>query len=198
MVERYFGKYQASVVGNSDPHGQGRINVRVPEMFGDQTLWAEWAPSYTPGGAMFVAPPIGTQVLIEFLAGDPSAPVWCGHFLPDVSDIVQGSGNETVALQSTSIPQRLSTLDEGEPRIDAVNPIVQLTFESSTFTVVDGQCTFALEGIRVTFDGGGLPASPFPVRSGDTSSFEISTRGFGVHLVSASGLSTILTKPQGT
>ena len=75
----YYGKYRGFVADNEDPEGLGRIKLTVPSVLGEATSdWALPAVAYGGGadfGTLFV-PPVGAQVLAEFLEGDPSAPVW--------------------------------------------------------------------------------------------------------------------------
>jgi hypothetical protein len=81
--KRFFGKYRGSVVNNLDPLLQGRLIVRVPDVFG--ILTSSWALPCVPlagpvMGTSFVPPPVGTSVWIEFEQGDPQMPIWVGCF----------------------------------------------------------------------------------------------------------------------
>jgi len=72
-----YGKYRGVVVDNLDPQGQGRLKVRVPELFGDEA--SAWALPCVPCGADEIAvPEIGAGVWIEFESGDPDRPIWSG------------------------------------------------------------------------------------------------------------------------
>lgn len=78
---RYYGKYRGLVTDNSDPSAIGRIKAQVPDVFGADvvTPWATpCAPYAGPGLGQFMIPPVGAGVWIEFEAGDPSRPIWCG------------------------------------------------------------------------------------------------------------------------
>lgn len=79
----YFGKFRAFVADANDPEGLGRLKLTIPSVLGEST--SDWALPCVPygGGAdfgMLWVPPVGSQVLAEFLEGDPSAPVWVGTF----------------------------------------------------------------------------------------------------------------------
>jgi uncharacterized protein involved in type VI secretion and phage assembly len=86
----YYGKYRGFVVDNEDPQGLGRIKLTVPSVLGEATSdWALPAVAYGGGadfGTLFV-PPVGAQVLAEFLEGDPSAPVWAATFWRQTSEV---------------------------------------------------------------------------------------------------------------
>jgi hypothetical protein len=79
---RFFGKYQGTVVNNLDPYQQGRLLVNVPDVHGlSVSNWAMPCVPFTSllGGA-FVRPAIGSNVWVEFEAGDPQKPIWVGGF----------------------------------------------------------------------------------------------------------------------
>jgi Type VI secretion system/phage-baseplate injector OB domain len=81
-MPQFFGKYRGKVSANKDPLHLGRIQVEVPAIYGSGT--ASWAMPCTPyAGAdvgFFAIPPIGTNVWVEFEAGDPDYPIWSGCF----------------------------------------------------------------------------------------------------------------------
>ena len=85
MLGRFYGKYRGQVAGNQDPANLGRLEVRVPGVFGaQQTVWALPCVPYAGAGVGFYAlPEPNTNVWIEFEAGDPSYPVWTGCFWGD-------------------------------------------------------------------------------------------------------------------
>lgn len=81
--KRFFGKYRGSVVTNLDPLKQGRLILRVPDVFG--LLTSNWALPCVPlagpmMGTSFVPPPVGASVWVEFEQGDPEMPIWVGCF----------------------------------------------------------------------------------------------------------------------
>src|SRR5215469_2686657 len=78
---RYWGKYRGIVVENGDPDNLGRIQAKVPQLFGDLAIgWA--LPAFPYGGAadqgLFAIPDKNAGVWIEFEGGDPSYPIWTG------------------------------------------------------------------------------------------------------------------------
>ena len=83
QANRYWGKYRGNVTDCDDPEMRGRIKVTVPSVLGDsESQWAEAVFPYGGGSDFgFVAvPPVDSLVIVEFLEGDPSAPVWTGTF----------------------------------------------------------------------------------------------------------------------
>lgn len=79
--DRYFGKYPGEVVNNSDDENRGRLLVKVPDVMGDQELWALPCIPYAGKDVGFYAmPPEKANVWVEFLGGDPNHPIWVGSF----------------------------------------------------------------------------------------------------------------------
>lgn len=84
MSERtYFGKYRGTVLQNVDPERRGRLQVMVPDVMSLlPSTWAEaCVPLAGPTGppmGVYMVPPIGTGVWVEFEHGDPNHPVWTG------------------------------------------------------------------------------------------------------------------------
>jgi len=81
-MPQFFGKYRGKVAVNKDPLNLGRIQVRVPAIFGDEPT--NWAMPCTPyAGAdvsFFMIPLVDSNVWVEFEGGDPDYPIWSGCF----------------------------------------------------------------------------------------------------------------------
>jgi uncharacterized protein involved in type VI secretion and phage assembly len=80
---KYWGKYRGTVVLNVDPELRGRITCLVPDVLG--TTPSSWCEACTPlagptGAPMgvYMVPPIGAGVWIEFEQGDPGKPIFAG------------------------------------------------------------------------------------------------------------------------
>lgn len=89
---KYWGKYKGIVIQNIDPLQRGRLQVEVPEVLSlIPSTWAEASvplagPTGPPAG-MYVVPPIGAGVWVEFEHGDPNKPIWVGCRWGAQSDI---------------------------------------------------------------------------------------------------------------
>jgi hypothetical protein len=79
-VGRYYGKYRGKVADNADEKFRGTLMVVVPSVFGPDTPVP--ATPCLPYGHFFV-PPVGTDVWVEFEAGDIASPLWVGVWYPD-------------------------------------------------------------------------------------------------------------------
>lgn len=78
----YYGKYRGQVLNNIDPMQQGRVQVSCPAVLGDGQL--SWAMPCTPYAGnqvgLFMVPPVGANVWVEFEGGDPDYPIIGGCF----------------------------------------------------------------------------------------------------------------------
>src|SRR5687767_888586 len=89
---RFVGKYRATVLVNVDPEQRGRLQLMIPDVLGEiPSTWAEaCVPLAGPTGppmGVFMVPPIGAGVWVEFEKGDPNLPVWIGCRWGAPSDI---------------------------------------------------------------------------------------------------------------
>src|SRR5580704_12541065 len=88
-LARYFGKYRGTVIENIDPEQIGRIIAMVPDVLGIAP--SSWAMPCVPAAGIqagiFVVPPIGSGVWVEFEQGDPDYPIWTGGFWGLVADV---------------------------------------------------------------------------------------------------------------
>ena len=81
---RFFGKYRGVVTDNRDPAAQGRLEVRIPAVLGDQPVWAlPCVPvANADGSGFFAMPDVDASVWVEFEAGNLNYPIWTGCFWP--------------------------------------------------------------------------------------------------------------------
>ena len=86
--QRFYGKYRGTVVQNVDPELRGRIMCIVPDVLGlTPSNWCEaCTPLAGPTGppmGVYMVPPPGAGVWVEFEHGDPGKPIWSGcRFAP--------------------------------------------------------------------------------------------------------------------
>lgn len=74
----YPGVYRGTVYSVKDPLSQGRLKLRVPQLFADQQT--EWAWPLDAAGIVGQAPEVGQGVWVMFEGGDPAYPIWVGTF----------------------------------------------------------------------------------------------------------------------
>jgi uncharacterized protein involved in type VI secretion and phage assembly len=78
----FLGKFRATVSDNRDPQRRARVRVRALDVYGEEESgWALPALPYTGDGVgLFLVPPVGASVWVEFEHGDPDYPIWAGGF----------------------------------------------------------------------------------------------------------------------
>ncbi len=92
MSEKYYGKFRGTVLNNVDPELRGRLMLTVPDVLGViPSSWAEpvvplAGPTGPPMG-VYLVPPIGAGVWVEFEGGNPDYPIWAGCRWGATSDI---------------------------------------------------------------------------------------------------------------
>lgn len=167
---RWYGKYSGVVVDDDDPQKLGRLKVTVPTLWqGQEPLWAR--PCFPPG--QFFTPPVGTNVWVEFEAGDPGYPIWTGIWFPQgavppdadveppTSRVVTTPSGHTLHFDDKDSEERvtlrhkanayLSIESDGSVVIgNASGSLVYLNASDAEAAVVSEQ------GHRVTMSGDGL------------------------------------------
>ena len=158
---RYLGKYRGTVINNLDPEQRGRLQVMVPDVM---TLlpstWAEaCAPLAGPTGppmGVYLVPPIGAGVWVEFEHGDPNYPIWVGcrwglqSDIPPLaraglpvspSIILQTAGQNTIVISDVPGPaggimirSGASTRMVNQTGISLVAPKVEITAAAINLT----------------------------------------------------------------
>lgn len=110
---RFYGKYRGIVTDVSDPEQLGRIRAKVPEVFAEEdTPWAlPCVPFAGKDHGVVWLPEVSDGVWIEFEAGDPARPIWCGGWWGngDLAD----TGNAKVRALVTSAGHRI-VIDEDQ------------------------------------------------------------------------------------
>jgi uncharacterized protein involved in type VI secretion and phage assembly len=165
-VAQFFGKYRGTVMNNIDPMQMGRLQAIVPDV--TSLLPTSWAlpcvPMAGPQAGLFVVPPIGAAVWMEFEQGDPDYPIWTGCFW--------GSAAEVPALALATPPPLqtivLQTIGQNTLMIsDTPGPTGGILLKSTTgalisiseigITISNGQgATIILTGPTVTVNEGAL------------------------------------------
>lgn len=106
---KYYGCYRGFIESNEDPDFLGRVQLRVPAIFGDEVCenWA-WSKGMFAGTGigLFAIPNKGDAVWVSFEGGDPRFPIWeYGWFgTGDVPATAKNNGNKPTnyVFQSTS------------------------------------------------------------------------------------------------
>lgn len=190
----YFAKYRAFVADNTDPENLGRIKLTIPSVLGEAV--SAWALPCVPygGGAelgMLMVPPVGAQVIAEFLEGDLSSPVWTGTFWRQNADLPKEYQGATTKILKTDSGHLLTFEDE-----DGAEQIT-LRATAGAELVLDPEGAIILTdqaGAKVTLDASGseisiedangnaLVMSSSGITCTDASGNEIKTAAGGIDL----------------
>lgn len=167
IENRYYGKYRGKVVDNKDPKGLGRIRVEVPELLNDQkTGWA--LPCLPCCGSkdtgLFTIPEIGSNVWVEFQAGNLSSPIWTGMLWdePSRSEVpleAQPTNTEpTVIILKTKAGHRIELQDSrGQEKILITNKdgsIIDMDSLGMTISSDNGRSSIKLDTQGITLSRG--------------------------------------------
>lgn len=132
---KYFGKYRATVINTLDPQNQGRIMVQLADKYG--LFPSTWAMPSFPFAAkgmagMVALPQIGTQVWVEFEAGDTDYPIWSGGFFPEIA------GFPTLALAGATpaTPNIHFQTTTGTSVTLSDNPLQQVMIKTATGAMI--------------------------------------------------------------
>jgi uncharacterized protein involved in type VI secretion and phage assembly len=145
------------VVGNNDPEGRGRIQVKVPEVRGPSVIdWALPASPYAGNGVGFFAlPPVDANVWVEYEGGNLRFPIWSGCFWErgeiDAADAVP----DVLFLRTKAARLRIDSA-AGEIKIEIQSASITLT--ASEIKIEAPQITNTSSGSTVQLTAGGFDA----------------------------------------
>lgn len=162
-VPGWHGLYEGVVVCAVDPTGVGRLQVRVPEVLGNEVQ--VWAAPLTPLAGtdcgMYVVPPQDSGVWVRFLDGDPERAV-CVGFRRRGSDDVPPVARSALP----GVPQIVLATPSGHALVinDAPGPLggiklqlsggqgpfIEITETSIEISCGPGLATIRLEGPMAT------------------------------------------------
>lgn len=76
--QRAYGIYRGVVTDNRDPQNNGRLKVKVPQLFANEPT--EWAWPSVSAASRNQPPAVGQGVWVMFEGGDVAFPIWTGVF----------------------------------------------------------------------------------------------------------------------
>ncbi len=155
--EGYFGKYRGTVANNIDPLQRGRLQVRVPAVYGSNTL--NWALPCTPfagsGEGWFFLPAVGANIWVEFEAGNIDAPIWSGGFWGDGE--CPGSLPQTKMLKTQAATITLDELNPSAPLVIETTAGNRITITATGVKLESASgASVELSGPKVSVNNGAL------------------------------------------
>lgn len=167
MITPYFGKYRGKVVNNQDEQNLGQLQVLVPDVLGEEMLWA--MPSVPYAGSqvgVFMLPPIDANIWVEFEGGDPRFPVWSGCFWGEGEVPAQPAVSEMKVLKTEAFTLTIDTV--GDPNVtlevnvgspEAPQPL-KLTMNAEGIEINNnGQTIVRLTSTDIQLTNGGCSAT---------------------------------------
>lgn len=86
---KFYGKYRGTVLNNVDPMQIGRLLVTVPDVY--RIIPSGWAMPCVPLAGIqtgiYVVPPVGAGVWVEFEQGDLDYPIWTGCWWGSAAEV---------------------------------------------------------------------------------------------------------------
>jgi hypothetical protein len=162
-MSKHFGKYRGKVENNIDPMLSGRVQVSVPSILGEGSLsWAmPCAPYAGSGVGLFMVPPNGANVWVEFEGGDTDYPIYSGCFwglgeVPAQPALPQMKVFKTDAITLTfsDLPGVGGVTLEVNP--PAVATPLKLSFSASGIEMSNGGASVKLSPVSVSLNNGAL------------------------------------------
>ncbi|MFD6176220.1 MULTISPECIES: phage baseplate assembly protein V [unclassified Isoptericola] len=162
-ARRFYGKYRGKVENTLDPLQLGRVQVSCPAVLGEGTL--SWALPCTPYAGnqvgLFLVPPVGAHVWVEFEGGDPYQPIVGGCFWGTGEVPASPAVEQVKLLRTDAITLRLSdvpggggvTVQVGSP---AVAVPVDIKATSTGVEISMGKNKIALTAASVSINDGAL------------------------------------------
>ena len=162
-MTQYFGKYRGKVENNIDPLLLGRCQVSVPAVLGDGSLsWAlPCAPYAGAGVGLFLVPPVGANVWVEFEGGDTDYPIWSGCFWGVGEAPATPAIPQMKVLKTDGVTLTISDLPgAGGLTIEVGPPVVplplKLVFNAGGIELTNGAASVKLSPVSVSLNNGAL------------------------------------------
>lgn len=194
---RYYGKYRAFIADNEDPETRGRCKLTIPSVLGETV--SDWAlPCFAYGGGqgfgVIAVPPVGSQVVAEFMEGDISSPLWTGAFwrtLEEVPEEFTGNSAPTAKVMKTESGHVLVLEDkQGEETVtlkSSAEAVLEMDPDGSFALTDSGGATVTLDAssseIRIEdANGNSMVMSSSGITLKDSAGNEIATTSAGINI----------------
>ena len=158
------------VTNNIDPLHLGRLQVAVPSILGKgRESWAMPCVPYAGNGVgLYAMPSIGTNIWVEFEAGDPDAPIWSGCFwqrgqmpLPPTAPSTKMFKTEAITLTVDDEPRAGGSITV-EVRPPAVKVPLKLVLNSQGIALTCNPSTLKLTptGMEISLAPASINVTP--------------------------------------
>jgi hypothetical protein len=162
-MSAYYGKYRGTVINNFDPLQIGRLQISCPAVLGESVLaWAlPCVPYAGDGEGLFLIPPIGANLWVEFEAGDRDKPIWSGGFWNVGRTPAMPALPTTKVLKTSGATIKLDDLPgAGGITIEVAPPVVavpvKIALTAQGIEISCGSASIKLDPARVSVNNGAL------------------------------------------
>lgn len=161
-MARFFGKYRGKVEDNADPLGLGRVQVSVPSVLGEVTrAWAMPCVPYAgPGVGLFLVPPIGANVWVEFEGGESDFPIYAGCFWSEGEVPADPAEPQMRVFKCEGVSLTIEDADGGRVELQVASPIadtpVSIVIDSGGVVIETGSGKVEIKSDQVAINGDAL------------------------------------------
>jgi uncharacterized protein involved in type VI secretion and phage assembly len=152
----FYGKYRGVISDNKDPWKIGRLRAKVEAVYGDkESGWALPSVPYAGEGVgLFLIPPVGALVWIEFENGDPDYPIWTGCFWGEKQKLPATDPN--IKVLKTNIGTIEINDEKDKKSIIITNQTMKIEMNGSKIEITNGTASIELQGRTVSINKDGL------------------------------------------
>lgn len=161
-MPKFFGKYRGKVEDDEDPLGLGRVQVSVPSVRGaGNRAWAMPCVPYAGAGVgLFLIPPVGANVWVEFEAGDSDFPIWAGCFWSEGELPVDPAEPKMRVFKCDGVNLVIEDGDGGRVELTVGSPIadttVSVVIDSNGMVIESGSGKLEIKSDQVAINSDGL------------------------------------------
>jgi|SRR5581483_557310 len=155
----FYGKFRGVVTDNRDPLMMGRIRATVQDVLGSNPSgWALPASPYAGRGVgLFLIPPVGASVWLEFEHGDPDYPIWSGCFWATGEPPATPAVPEMKVLKTDTATITLNDLPGAGGVTIETTAGMKIVINAAGIEINDGQGgSITLNGPSVSINNGAL------------------------------------------
>lgn len=158
----FFGKYRGLVHEVGDGDELGLVRVLLPAVYGPEqpSPWAEPVAQYAGAGyGTLVLPQVGDGVWVEFVAGDPSAPIWSGGWWAGPDHHPEGATDKTYMTVTPAGHKIIVDDDAGELRLEHASGAKIVIADGEIRLEASSSATIVLSDRGVNINDGAVTVS---------------------------------------
>ena len=158
MTGQLPGLYRGTVANNIDPLGLGRVQIKVPSVYGEHPLtWAMPCVPYAGAGVGFhFIPPNDAHIWVMFEGGDPDHPVWMGCFWDRSSDVPASPQVPQTKVLKTDTATITLNDGLGPPSITIETGQMSITLDATKIEITNSVASVELSGPKTAINGTAL------------------------------------------